>query len=120
MPMHFHQPQERESFIRRSGEKSLQVIENHFVDWWPFTIQQQDTLKRFLANEPEGREVLIKSLERNPGVNLQIESYELLPKHDIIGMTLYASHHYVLKEYYRSGFILVEKNTCDLGSLEIF
>lgn len=112
MGMYFSEPYGREFFLRSSGgEEVLLSLETHFSKW-PFSREEENTIKRFFVREPEGRHILMDYLKKNPGIPLEVQSFELLPKHDIVGIILFNSPTYVLLENLWKGLILVEQNTC--------
>jgi len=113
MGMHFSQKRGREFFLRSAGgENVLQKFENHFSKKWPFSEKEEDVLKRFFVREPEGRDLLIKHLDKNPDVSLEIKSFDVTPKQDIAGMSIFLSSNYMLKEHAQKGLILVEQKAC--------
>lgn len=112
MGMHFSQKKGREFFVKAAGGvEILQKFENHFSKKWPFSKKEENTLKRFFVREPLGRDLLMRRLEKNPGISLRVQSFNLMPQNDIDGMTLFASADYILKEVSNKELILIEQNT---------
>lgn len=119
MPFHFTEPRGRECLARSAGgEETLQLFENHFSKKWPFSKAEEDTLKRFFVQNPDGRTTLIHYLDKNPAVSLSILSFELLSPHDIVGANLFTSKNYRLIEDLHEGLILLEQNTCSMDLMK--
>lgn len=111
MQFKFATPESREDFIRRLGDESFLIeFENCFPKSLKFSLRKQKTLKRFMVLEPEGLKILKDNLVRYPAP-LAVYSFELLPPSEILGMTLFSSKNYILKEDVNRGFLLVEQNT---------
>lgn len=112
MQLKFATPKDRENFISRLGDESILTDFEHCLPKnTTFRHCDETVLKRFMLLSPEGKRVLMDQLSKHPNAPLKVHSYEIIPREEIMGMTLFVSNHYIVKENMARGFILIEQNT---------